>query len=94
MDLSQNIFSEDPLQLRVRAQEAAIAATDRYYAAAEDDPRKDALWADVVRLTAESQRLLLQWLDHVEPSFEPSFVPVPADRAAEDTPEPLLAHTV
>jgi len=49
-----------------RARMAAVEVTDRYRAAAADDPRKDALWRDVVNQTELAHQLLKRWLANVE----------------------------
>jgi hypothetical protein len=45
-----------------QAQRAAVELTDRYRELPIDDPRKEALWGEVVSQTARSQGLLKRWL--------------------------------
>ena len=62
MDLRSTMLYEDFQRARL----AAVEVTDRYREAAADDPRKDALWRDVVSRTDLAQRLLKRWLAEVE----------------------------
>jgi CHASE3 domain sensor protein len=62
MDLNQTVLYEDFQE----AQQAAVEVTDRYRDTPADDPRKDALWREVVSRTELSHRLLKRWLAEVE----------------------------
>ena len=53
---------EDVQQARV----AAVEVTDLYRDVPADDPRKDALWQDVVSRTELAHQLLKRWLDEVD----------------------------
>lgn len=48
------------------AQQAAVEVTDRYCAIPVGDPRKEALWQEVVSRTEESHNLLKAWLAEEE----------------------------
>jgi hypothetical protein len=56
------------------AQQAAVEVTDRYRDTPADDPRKDALWREVVIRTEFSQRLLKRWLAKADDVAEPEPV--------------------
>ena len=62
MDLRSTTLYEDFQQARL----AAVEVTDRYRAAAADDPRREALWRDVVSRTDRAHSLLKRWLAEVE----------------------------
>jgi hypothetical protein len=56
--LQQTVLYEDFQD----AQQAAVEVTDRYRETPAGDPRKDALWQEVVTRTETSARLLRRWL--------------------------------
>jgi hypothetical protein len=60
--LQQTVLYED----FQNAQQAAVEVTDRYSATPAGDPRKDALWQEVVSRTEASHRLLKRWLAEVD----------------------------
>jgi hypothetical protein len=62
MDLKQTMLYEDFEHARL----VAVEVTDRYRDAPADDPRKDALWRDVVTRTEVAQQLLKRWLNEVD----------------------------
>ncbi len=62
MDLRSTMLYEDFQQARL----AAVEVTDQYREAPADDPRKDALWRDVVSRTDLAHQLLKRWLAEVE----------------------------
>ena len=62
MDLRSTMLYEDFQQARL----AAVEVTDRYRDAPADDPRKAALWRDVVTRTELAHTLLKRWLAEVE----------------------------
>jgi hypothetical protein len=61
MDWNHTVLYEDFQAARA----AAVEATDRYRDTPADDPRKDALWGEVVTRTELSHRLLKRWLAEV-----------------------------
>ncbi len=62
MHLRSTMLYEDFQQARL----AAVEVTDQYRDAPADDPRKDALWRDVVSRTDLAHQLLKRWLAKVE----------------------------
>jgi hypothetical protein len=62
MDLRSTMLYEDFQQARL----AAVEVTDQYREAPADDPRKAALWREVVSRTDLAHQLLKRWLAEAE----------------------------
>ena len=62
MDLRSTMLYEDFQQARL----AAVEVSDQYREAPADDPRKAALWREVVNRTDLAHQLLKRWLAEVE----------------------------
>ncbi len=62
MDLRSTMLYEDFQQARL----AAVEVSDQYREAPADDPRKAALWREVVSRTDLAHQLLKRWLAEVE----------------------------